>query len=217
MTSTFEGYAERLEARRLAQVGAAAPEAVAAAIGELDAAVAGVEGHGFEPTPFGPWPELAEADARRESQVLKNFLHEADASETIYLADRYFLDPGKDPKSTQHLYADVQGASLGLERWVLCTEPPNAHPNPWWSRFPTHMTTHLKVRSVYNNGRPAFHDRYLITPQRETLLTNSLNGWAIYGVTFATLPYGVYRAEAMHLWSLTPNAHTPPYDVEEYP
>ena len=41
--------------------GAATPDAAATAIGELDAAVAGVEGHGFEPTPFAPAPELAEA------------------------------------------------------------------------------------------------------------------------------------------------------------
>ena len=34
---------------------------MATAIGELDAAVAAVEGHGFEPTPFAPAPELAEA------------------------------------------------------------------------------------------------------------------------------------------------------------
>ena len=61
MTSTFESYAERLEASRLVPEGAATPDAMAAAIGELDAAVAGVEGHGFEPTPFAPAPELAEA------------------------------------------------------------------------------------------------------------------------------------------------------------
>ena len=66
MTSTFESYAERLEASRLAPGDAAAsgartPDAVATAIGELDAAVAAVEGHGFDPTPFAPVPELAEA------------------------------------------------------------------------------------------------------------------------------------------------------------
>jgi len=59
VTSTFEGYAERLEASRLVLEGAATSDAVATAIGELDAAVAGVEGHGFEPTPFAPAPELA--------------------------------------------------------------------------------------------------------------------------------------------------------------
>ena len=61
MASTFEDYAERLEARRLAPQGAAATDAVVAAIGELDAAVAAVEAHGFDPTPFAPAPELAEA------------------------------------------------------------------------------------------------------------------------------------------------------------
>ena len=61
MTSTFESYAERLEASRLAPGGVGASDAVATAIGELDTAVAGVEGHGFEPTPFAPAPELAEA------------------------------------------------------------------------------------------------------------------------------------------------------------
>ena len=61
MASTFEGYAERLEARRLAQAGSAATAAVAATIGELDAAVAGVDGRGFEPTPFSASPGLAEA------------------------------------------------------------------------------------------------------------------------------------------------------------
>ncbi len=57
MTSTFERYADRLEANRLA----AASGGAAAAIGELDAAVAAVEGHGFEPTPFAAAPELAAA------------------------------------------------------------------------------------------------------------------------------------------------------------
>ncbi|MYK74541.1 MAG: PLP-dependent lyase/thiolase [Acidimicrobiaceae bacterium] len=61
VTSTFESYAERLEASRLPPERAAAADAVAAASGELDAAVAGIEGHGFEPTPFAPAPELAEA------------------------------------------------------------------------------------------------------------------------------------------------------------
>ena len=56
--STFEAYAGRLEAGRQAGT---QTEAVADAAAALDAAVAGVEGHGFEPTPFAPVPELAEA------------------------------------------------------------------------------------------------------------------------------------------------------------
>ena len=61
MASTFETYAERLEAGRLAADGAADRDRLLAVIGEFDEAVAGVEGHGFEPTPFAPAPELAEA------------------------------------------------------------------------------------------------------------------------------------------------------------
>ena len=56
MASTFESHAERLEAGELAEAGA-----LRTAVRELDAAVARVEGHGFEPTPFAPAPELAEA------------------------------------------------------------------------------------------------------------------------------------------------------------
>ena len=56
MASTFESYAGRLEAGELAETGA-----LRTAVRELDAAVARVEGHGFEPTPFAPAPELATA------------------------------------------------------------------------------------------------------------------------------------------------------------
>ena len=48
---------------------------------------------------------------------------------------------------------------------------------------------------------PGFHDRYLITPDREILITHSFSGWNADGVTFVTLPYGVYRAEAEQLWA----------------
>ncbi len=61
MASTFESYAERLEAGRLAANDAADRASLLTVIGELDAAVSGVEGHGFERTPFEPVPELAEA------------------------------------------------------------------------------------------------------------------------------------------------------------
>ncbi len=56
MTSTFEAYAERLEAHQQAET-----DVLRTAVGALDGAVATVEGHGFEPTPFAPAPELAEA------------------------------------------------------------------------------------------------------------------------------------------------------------
>ena len=61
MSSTFERYSDRLEAHRLVETGAVPAGGLLAAIGEIDDAVARVEGHGFEPTPFAPVPELAEA------------------------------------------------------------------------------------------------------------------------------------------------------------
>ena len=73
VSSTFENYAERLEACRLTLLdasgsGASEPgtsreslEAAAALITELDKAVGEVEGHGFEATPFLQAPDLAAA------------------------------------------------------------------------------------------------------------------------------------------------------------
>ena len=69
VASTFEGYAERLEAHRLVEAGAATSDGLLATLAELDAAVAQVEGHGFELTPFGPSPELAEAAGIRDAEL----------------------------------------------------------------------------------------------------------------------------------------------------
>ena len=61
MTSTFEQFAPRLEVHRLVETGELPADRLVSAVRELDAAVARVEGHGFERTPFGPSPELADA------------------------------------------------------------------------------------------------------------------------------------------------------------
>ena len=61
MSSTFERFALRLEAHRLVETGEVPADGLVSAVRDLDAAVAQVEGHGFEPTPFGPAPALAEA------------------------------------------------------------------------------------------------------------------------------------------------------------
>ena len=61
MTSTFERYGERLEAARAGEAAAASADGLVAAVRELDGAVAQVEGRGFEPTPFAPAAELADA------------------------------------------------------------------------------------------------------------------------------------------------------------
>ena len=39
-------------------------------------------------------------------------------------------------------------------------------------------------------------------------MTNSFNGWNRYGVTFVSLPYGVYRAEAEQLWAMDVESST---------
>lgn len=59
--STFRRYARRLEAHRLVEQGAITEAELIEAIEAIDAAMAAVEGRGFEVTPFAPQPELARA------------------------------------------------------------------------------------------------------------------------------------------------------------
>lgn len=59
--STFRRYARRLEAHRLVERGAITEAELIEAVEAVDEAVAGVEGRGFEVTPFAPHPELASA------------------------------------------------------------------------------------------------------------------------------------------------------------
>ncbi|MDE0665013.1 MAG: pyridoxal-phosphate dependent enzyme [Acidimicrobiaceae bacterium] len=67
--STFEHYAPRLETYRLVEAGTVSAEAAYRAIRDLDEAVGAVEGRGFEPTPFGPAPELAAAAGIGDSEL----------------------------------------------------------------------------------------------------------------------------------------------------
>lgn len=59
--STFRRYVRRLEAWRRVERGEITDEELTEAVESLDAAVAAVEGRGFEVTPFAPSPELASA------------------------------------------------------------------------------------------------------------------------------------------------------------
>ena len=59
--STFRRYVRRLEAWRRVEQGEITGEELTEAVESLDAAVAAVEGRGFEVTPFAPQPELASA------------------------------------------------------------------------------------------------------------------------------------------------------------
>ena len=46
------------------------------------------------------------------------------------------------------------------------------------------------------------HDRYLITHDREILITNSFNGWRTHGVTFVGLSDRIYSPQAERLWEM---------------
>ena len=131
----------------------------------------------------------------------------------IYLADPYFMTP--DPRVLKSgLYLKMLDVTVGRSLRILCGGQQN-NP-PWWSNYPASLTRHFKVRSfVTKEDSPAFHDRYLITPEKEILITHSLNGWSSGGVTLASAPYDVYRTEAEKLWSMDIGSTDLNIDVEE--
>ena len=168
-----------------------------------------------------------EAGARRDANLVRfgpgRF---ADAARHfLYLVSRDSDHPGPtylaDPCLVGHTLADevtrlfremCQAMRRGPLR-ILCAErQPNIAPT-WWARYLRQTDADVTVRTFVNRSdeRGCFHDRYLITPAREVLITNSFNGWNRFGVTFVSLPYGLYRAEAEKLWALDPD--TPASDV----
>ena len=121
----------------------------------------------------------------------------------IYLADPYFMQRDFD-NTNERVYSSIFSTTKGQQLRILCGQ---RNVERWLPKYPSILTNHVAVRSVTSKDgkgqdRPAFHDRYLITPNSETIITHSINGWHDHGVTFATLSYGVYRAEAERFWSL---------------
>ena len=148
---------------------------------------------------------------------------DANQKTPIYLADPYFMtqltdDSGTD-LSLKKLGIDIFAATVGTPLRILCAKGRQDlnEPPPWWSSLPEQITAHVSVRSFLsrNGERRGFHDRYLITPRREIIITHSLNGWHSQGVTFASLPYDVYRAEAERLWLIDPDSATADLLVRE--
>ena len=148
---------------------------------------------------------------------------DADQKIPIYLADPYFMTQLTDNSGTdlslKKLCIDMFAATAGTPLRILCAKKrqgPN-DPPPWWSSLPQQITAHVSVRAFLSRDgeRRGFHDRYLITPKREIIITHSLNGWQRDGVTFASLPYDVYRAEAEGLWSINPSSATADLLVRE--
>ena len=127
---------------------------------------------------------------------------DCDQKNPVYLADRYFMHSLGEPGEIQ-LWLDAFAATAGAPFRILCGKKGTVSLPRWWSSSFKKRTSHASVWTFLRGGKPAFHDRYLITPKREILITHSINGWESGGVTFASLPYGVYRAEAEQLWGLT--------------
>ncbi len=126
------------------------------------------------------------------------------STEPLFITDPYFMSvvPGGPERQ---LYLRIFEVTIGRQLQILCSPKKyQEHTNPWWSRYPTIVTNHVTVRELLtpNEQQSVLHDRYLITGDREILISNSFNGWRKDGVTFVSLPYGVYRAEAEKWWSL---------------
>ena len=142
----------------------------------------------------------------------------SDGKGPIYLADRHFMAPFPKDKKEQleKLYLDIFAATTDRPLLILCTQK-DYNPPPWWSIYPNYLTRHVRVRTFleHADNRPGFHDRYLVTPEHEVLITHSLNGWPTDGVTFVRLPYNIYRAEAERLWSLDIKSIVSPLLVRE--
>ena len=173
-----------------------------------------------------------EAAARREgnfvrfrptefNQAVQHFIgllrQDSDQTAPIYLADPYFMHRLGGDKGEQ-LYLNIFAATTGRSLRILCTQMENNDARPWWLNYPNLLTAHVTVRSFLERderGKPGFHDRYLITPEREVVITHSFNGWDKQGVTFASHPYGVYRAEAEQLWLMDVGSVATPLLVRE--
>ena len=115
----------------------------------------------------------------------------------------YFVDPRfkAESESEVKMLTAILSEARGQPLNILCGRWENSRR----LNYPKSMIAQARVRSFTHadgRGDPAIHDRYLITPAGETIITNSVNGWAKDGVTFHTSPYEVYRDETENLWSL---------------
>ena len=177
-----------------------------------------------------------EANARREGSVVRfqpgqfdqaaqHIVHllrrHSHRTEPLYLADRYFMpylekNTGANSDLVQ-LYLELFAATTGRYLQILCTQKKQGGARPWWANYPKPLTNHVSVRAFFKRDQvtPGFHDRYLITPEHEIIITNSLNGWREHGVTFISHRRGVYLAEADNLWALNLQSATESLWVEQ--
>ena len=147
-------------------------------------------------------------------------------TEPLYLADPYFMpylnEETEADSDLVQLYLQLFAATTGRSLRILCAQEKHGEARPWWANYPETLTNHVRVRTVLKHDirnpgkhKRGFHDRYLITPEHEIVMTHSFNGWCEDGVTFVTLPFEVYRAEAEEFWSMDFESATPPVFVED--
>ena len=138
---------------------------------------------------------------REAIEYITNLILRQSRSEgSVYFADPYFLgDKVRDAEI--ELLASLLSATRGRPLNILCGK----RNKNLRLEYPQPLTVRATVKRFTRpgDGKPAFHDRYLITPAGETLITNSVNGWEKQGVTFSTNSHGVYRAAAEELWFST--------------
>ena len=150
-----------------------------------------------------------------------SLLRDTDENALIYLADPYFTDPSfmnhEHGEKVVKLYLDMFAATTGRRLYILCTQKEIGDESVWWLGYPKFITSHVSVRTFVEHGgaERGFHDRYLITPDREFIITNSFNGWLIHGVTIVRTRHDVYRDETDRLWSLPVESIASPLLVRE--
>ena len=151
--------------------------------------------------------QLVRFGPERFRDAAKHFLdllgREPDEAGPVYLADPCLVGHSVAGDIAE-LFGNICAALGGRPLRILCAESEPHNSRPWWAAHVRQVKANVTVRTFVNRSdeRGCFHDRYLITSNREVLVTNSFNGWNRYGVTFVNLPYGVYRAEAEQLWAM---------------
>ncbi|MDE2940221.1 MAG: hypothetical protein OXR67_15095 [Chloroflexota bacterium] len=149
----------------------------------------------------GDFIRFAPDQAGEAVAYVKHLLSQRDRAEgPIYFADPRFLGDYISDLELE-LLTSILSATRGRPLHILC----GRRKESLSLAYPQFLTDKATVKrfTFRSDGLPAFHDRYLITPAAETLITNSVNGWGRHGVTFSTRPLGVYRAEAEKYWLST--------------
>ena len=145
---------------------------------------------------------------------LLGLLRTSDGAGPVYLADPYLMEHDEGDV-VANLLVKIFAATHNRSLRILCGKVKRSRTPVWWSKYPSIIAAHVKVRAFDRRGILPFHDRYLITPGGETVITNSLNGWHQSGVTFIRAPFGVYRAVTEKMWTTEIGAPGDELRVEE--